>query len=110
MAKKVRMDTDVLERMRRSLSRIQTDFAGEDTESPEDRADDIGPSVVVDAARDYGKDCKKNFERQAEDLGKLLNALDPVIQTFHDMDTKLGEALEEEQKQEPRPNGGGVPV
>jgi hypothetical protein len=101
MAKVVKVDTDALEEMQRALRRICNDFGGKDVESPEDRAEDIGPGRLVDSAKDFGKDCKKNYERQAEDLGALLNALNPVITTFYEMDEELGKSLKGEQEPPP---------
>ncbi|WP_306368046.1 hypothetical protein [Nocardiopsis sp. CC223A] len=103
MAKVVRIDTDALEEMQRSLRRIQNAFVGddEDFKSPEDRAEGIGPRRLSDSAKDYGKDCKKNYERQAEDLGEFLNLLNPVITTFYEMDEELGQALKGDEKPPP---------
>lgn len=103
MADVVKIDTDALEEMQRALRRICNDFGGEDVESPEDRAEDIGPGRLVDSAKDFGKDCKKNYERQAEDLGALLNALNPVITTFYEMDEELGKSLKGDGKDAPPP-------
>jgi hypothetical protein len=101
MAAVVKIDIDALEEMQRSLGRIRTAFAGEDVESPADKAEDIGPGDLVDKAKEYGEDCKKNYERQAEDLGALLEAVTPVIETFREADEKLGTSLTEEDKPAP---------
>ncbi|AFR11064.1 hypothetical protein [Nocardiopsis alba] len=98
MAKIVKIDMDAVIEMETSLARIANAFAGEDVKSPEDRAEDIGPGNLVDKAKDYGKDCKKNYERQAEDLGKLLEALGPVIETFEEADEELGKSLTDDKK------------
>ncbi|MCP3015549.1 hypothetical protein NGM33_19675 [Nocardiopsis dassonvillei] len=104
MARVVRIDIGALEEMERSLGRIQNAFAGENVESPEDRSEDIGPGDLVDKAKDYGEDCKKNYERQAEDLGALLQAITPVIDSFREADEKLGGSLTEGDKPAPPPH------
>ncbi|PWV45726.1 hypothetical protein [Nocardiopsis sp. L17-MgMaSL7] len=107
MATIVSIDTDALIDMRGSLSRIQSAFAeaeeGDSYRSPEDRAEDIGPGNLVDKAKDYGKDCKKNYERQAEDLGALLQALTPVIETFEEADEEMGRSLTDKEQGAPPP-------
>ncbi|MBQ1082152.1 MULTISPECIES: hypothetical protein [unclassified Nocardiopsis] len=113
MATIVSIDTDALIDMRGSLGRIQSAFAeaeeGDSYRSPEDRAEDIGPGNLVDKAKDYGKDCKKNYERQAEDLGALLQALTPVIETFEEADTELGTSLSEDKSAPAGPPPPGHP-
>ncbi|MFE1167455.1 hypothetical protein [Nocardiopsis sp. NPDC058789] len=109
MATIVSIDTDALIDMRGSLNRIQSAFAeaeGESYRSPEDRAEDIGPGNLVDKAKDYGKDCKKNYERQAEDLGALLQALTPVIETFQEADEEMGKSLTDQEQGGPPPPPG----
>ncbi|PDP85877.1 hypothetical protein CQJ94_19190 [Glycomyces fuscus] len=108
MARVVRIDIDALEEMERSLGRIQNAFAGENVESPEDKAEDIGPGDLVDEAKDYGKDCKKNYERQAEDLGALLQAITPVIDSFREADEELGGSLTKGDKPAPPPDQAAV--
>ncbi|GAB2513079.1 hypothetical protein [Nocardiopsis aegyptia] len=93
MARCVRIDMDAVIEMQNSLVRIVNSFANEDVESPEERAEDIGPGNLVDKAKDYGKDCKKNYERQSEDLNALLKALTPVIESFQETDDELGRSL-----------------
>lgn len=107
MAKIVKIDMEAVIDMQTSLGRIQNAFAeAEDDksyQSPEDRAEDIGPGNLVDKAKDYGKDCKKNYERQAEDLGALLQALGPVIETFEEADEELGKSLDDDKGGAPTP-------
>ncbi|WP_116246420.1 hypothetical protein [Nocardiopsis sp. FIRDI 009] len=110
MARIVKIDIDALREMERSLIRIRNAFADEDVESPQDRAEDIGPDTVVDKAKEYGEDCKKNYERQAEDLGALLQALTPVIDTFEQADEELGRSLSENKDDTPPPPPGPGPV
>ncbi|WP_017600544.1 hypothetical protein [Nocardiopsis lucentensis] len=110
MARIVKIDIDALHEMERSLIRIQNAFANEDVKSPEEKAEDIGPAKVVDKAKEYGEDCKKNYERQAEDLGALLQALTPVIDTFTEADEELGKSLTENKNDTPPPPPGPGPV
>lgn len=102
MARIVKIEMDAVIDMQRSLARIQNAFAEPENDdsyrSPEDRAEDIGPGNLVDRAKDFGKDCKKNYERQAEDLGALLNALNPVIETFAEADEELGKSLSDDKR------------
>ncbi len=108
MARIVRIDMDALKQMESSLIRIQnafTDSENDSYQSPEDRAEDIGPGNLVDKAKDYGKDCKKNYERQAEDLGALTQAIGPVIETFEEADEELGKSLTDKKKGDQPPAG-----
>ncbi|MFE3461024.1 hypothetical protein ACFXKD_26070 [Nocardiopsis aegyptia] len=92
--------------MQNSLARIVNAFANEDVKSPEERAEDIGPGDLVDKAKEFGKDCEKNYERQSEDLNALLKALTPVIESFQGADDELGESLTDKAcaPPPPRPN------
>ncbi|MFE9243158.1 hypothetical protein [Nocardiopsis sp. NPDC006938] len=100
MARIVCIDTETLSQTKATLDRIQNAFTEPEEgsyQSPEDRAEDIGPGFLVDKARDYGKDCKQNYERQSEDLGALAQAIDPVIEAFKETDEELCNSLESEE-------------
>ncbi|XKK41433.1 hypothetical protein HFP72_14610 [Nocardiopsis sp. ARC36] len=107
---RVTIDTDDLADISDALNTIRFRFEG-DFFDPEQYLDDLGPSRLVSEARGYVKDSRKVFERMANDMGKLKEAIDPVVETFEQIDADLANELKgDEGEAPPPPHHRNMPV
>ncbi|WP_017569498.1 hypothetical protein [Nocardiopsis halotolerans] len=97
------INTDELGDISTALNTIRTRFEGEHSD-PARYLDDLGPSRLVDEARNYVDDSREVFDRMANDMGKLKEAIDPVIESFHKVDEDLGNELKGDEGSGPPPN------